>query len=319
MRMHAGATRCVTAMGGTRRGSRCARRPGFSVAELLVVMGVLALLLSIMLPPLKLAHRHALRTRCGAQLQQIGLALSAAREDTRFFPLWEDNGAPKRYTWIDLLVQRGYLANCAVGYCPEDPQPSPINAARAVKFNLLYPGELHAPGIDYSYGLGMPLSAAGWVWRSGLGPPGDLRERRLVDHERHTAQRILAADSNWSVMYNFSADAMFSHNWNYPTQFDNTVEWRHANESANLLFQDGHVVAVRYVASAEQPVNTMQQFFWYPGEPLHVGPSDSYQSNFYPNAPPASLETGESGGLFPREMAPGYYTSRGLWTKILHK
>jgi len=324
MPMHAGVTRAAVPVGGRRKGVRVSRpwgKRGFSLPELLVVIGVIALLLAILAPPLKLAHRQALSTRCGAQLQQIGLALHAARDDSRFYPLWDDNGRPKRYTWVDLLVQRTYLGNCAVGYCPEDPCPSPLNTERvgALKLGIVYPGGQNALGIDYSYGLAMPLSAAAWAQRSSVGPAGTSRPPPFVDYDRYTAQRVLAAEGNWSVLYNFSADALFGHSVVFPTRYDNTIDWRHPNTTSNLLFQDGHVSSLRYVADAEMPVNTMRQFFCYAGEALHIGPGDQADGNYYPDVPAATLESGEGGGAFPREMSPGYYTRNMLWTRILHK
>ncbi len=286
-----------------------------------MVVGLIALLLAILLPPLRLAHRQALATRCGTQLQQIGIGLQAGINDSSFYPLWDDAAQVKRYTWIDLLVQRTYLGNTDVGYCPEDPSPSALNAQRASKFGLLYPGQRSQAGLDYSYGISTPLSAGAWAWTSSTASTSDYRSRRLPDYDRFTAQRILAADGTWSNLYNFSADAFFGHDVDYPTQYDNRIDWRHINLTANILFQDGHVARVRYAAESAEPVDTARIFFWYRGEPVHAGPGgppDPASGGYYPGDPLADLATGE-GGKYPRDMAPGYYTHNKLWTRILHK
>ncbi|MFH1749185.1 MAG: type II secretion system protein [Planctomycetota bacterium] len=306
---------------GSFRCGRCPCRSAFSLAELLVVVGVIALLASIIAPPLQLARRQAMQTRCAANLQQLGVALEAARVDhDDFYPLWDDGNQPIRYTWIDVLVQQSLLGSAKVGYCPEDARPDAVNEARAEFFGLLYPGASPTPGIDYSYGIGVPLSAGGWYWRRGL-PGDDGNHQRLFEgHMRDTSNRVLAGDASWSSIYNLSGDYLSSGIWNDPTQFDNTVAWqRHRNFSANFLMQDGHVGRTQYSIKAEQPVNTIKYCVWYPGEPLYSGPDTYHNGNYYPNQPPIDLENGLYDGPFPRDLLPTYYTRNRLWTRIQHK
>ena len=288
--------------------------------ELLIVIGIVMLLIAITVPPLHRARRQALNTRCKVQLQQIGISLENVLGEYEYYPLWDDGGSPVRFTWIDVLIQLGALPNVDAGYCPEDPQPAALNAARAAQQNVLYPGNEHRPGLDYSYGIGVPLSAGAWNRTfSSQSEPG-RRPRRFENHDRHTAQRVLAGDANWSTIYNLSGDALLSHAWNYPTQYDNTVAWRHAAYSANLLFQDGHVARRSFQFDARESVNTSLACLWYPGEPVNVGPEYQFEGNWYPDVPPVDLQSGDfSTGAMPREVIPGYYTHTRGWTQIYHK
>ena len=76
---------------------------------ILLVVGIVALLIAVILPPLQLARRKAIQTKCGAQLQQLGRALESARNEHGFYPLWDDGGTSIRYTWID--VRNGSIWN----------------------------------------------------------------------------------------------------------------------------------------------------------------------------------------------------------------
>ncbi len=314
------------------------RRSGFSLAELLVVVGIISLLIATILPSLQLARRKAIQTKCSAQLQQLGRALESTYSEFGFYPLWDDGGTSIRYTWIDVLIQRNLLGPSGnpsqsvqagrrgagyIGYCPADRYPDPLNAAR--HNDLIYPPTRERGGIDYSYGIGVPLSAGGWAWQPGQASNGKNPPRSFPGHDRDTSGRVLAGDAYTSGIFNLSGNALSTGVWNDPTQFDNTVAWgRHPSLSpgsapANLLFQDGHVSTIRHASTQHNPVNTTRTFVWYPGEPLNVGPDDRYEDNWYPCQPPPNSRNGSSGNAFPTELAPLWYTQTHRWTLITHK
>ena len=81
------------------------RRKGFTLIELLVVIAIIALLLSILMPGLRMAKKQARKIICRAHLHGWGLIFAAYGNDNESkFPLWYNDYATIGNMWMDVLI-----------------------------------------------------------------------------------------------------------------------------------------------------------------------------------------------------------------------
>ena len=97
-----------------RDSSRSLRRTGFTVLELLTVMGIVSTLAAIVLPAVGSAREAARRMQCVNQLKQVGIALHSYHEVCGSFPTgcqWEATNS-SGYGWAVPLLP--YLEQNAI-------------------------------------------------------------------------------------------------------------------------------------------------------------------------------------------------------------
>ena len=102
------------------------RRRAFSLVELLVVIGIIAVLIAILLPALSRARRQAKAVQCQSNMRQVGQALLLYANTWKgwVFPPALDSSLPREQRW-PMQVFKPPVWNPPVLKCPSDDLPPP--------------------------------------------------------------------------------------------------------------------------------------------------------------------------------------------------
>lgn len=223
------------------------RRRGFSLVELLVVIGIIAVLMGLLLPALSAAREASRKTVCGSNVRQIvTAAIAYAQENGGYWPpahvnlltqnlrRWHGtrptSSAP--FEFVDSPLDR-YLQTPFIKQCPSfEPVRAGFEAScGGYGYNSHYLGSSQAePEL-----AALALGPAEWDRRVGNVPAKMNRVRNPADKIAFADAAIAAPDL---IEYSFLEPPTTAFGPTSPS-----LHFRHGGRRANVAWADGHVSA----------------------------------------------------------------------------
>jgi prepilin-type N-terminal cleavage/methylation domain-containing protein/prepilin-type processing-associated H-X9-DG protein len=220
------------------------RCKAFTLVELLVVIGIIALLISMLLPALNKARQAANNVRCLSNLRQVGVAFAQYSVQGKFYPPERyNNAAGELVYWYNVITpQMPSTASTNIGsgmilFCPDDQYAVDLTDTNGYLSALQW--------YRVSYGYNFTAFAGPDYYAYWLTPELPAQVKRAVfGRVSHPSETILLADTaiGWDLA-----------SWGYFTPWPDPnlgyLNPRHGGGKkgsfCNILWVDGHASGVR--------------------------------------------------------------------------
>lgn len=258
------------------------KRLAFTLVELLVVIGIIALLISILLPALNRVRAQMLTVSCASNLRQVMMGLNMYAQDNQgslpYCYGQERNGRP--YFWASKLVAGGtrYLGEPKILVCPDRLGLLAPVWANYVGRTMDDPETYYADSWGNAYGYisyaanrfgAMPVyydaDGGGRVYKPiKLGATGiDPTQFLILTESMEVPNTHQLYGTSWT-------SPMYMNYYGY-----NMQQYLHVNDVTNTAFLDGHVaslkaVELRWDSNTNYWATNASDYNWQKGPPWYL-------------------------------------------------
>jgi prepilin-type N-terminal cleavage/methylation domain-containing protein/prepilin-type processing-associated H-X9-DG protein len=211
------------------------RRRAFTLVELLVVIGIIAVLIAILLPVISRARRVSRRTVCATNLHSLGIAIHDYASSNNGCMPYGPEAPPLAFSFYPVTGDVTSLISLFDG--------QPVGLGLMMELQLAKnPKVLFCPDVDQDYWAQLQIEQIGksqaqsdYYYRhaslarlNGKPTPDHVKLSNLGLNSKELPIRALAMDVNF-----LAVDAM--------AMLGAPLRTSHKRENVNILFADGHV------------------------------------------------------------------------------